>query len=67
MKSKLKEFNKMTREEQKIRILLENIELLTSSGDSVKVRALKEMTSVRYYSLIKKAMRIFQEDSDSSS
>ncbi len=67
MKSKLKEFNKMTREEQKIRILLENIELLTSSGDSVKVRALKEMTSVRDYSLIKKAMRIFQEDSDSSS
>lgn len=67
MKSKLKEFNQMTREEQKIRILLENIELLTSSGDSIKVRALKEMTSVRDYSLIKKAMRIFQQDSDSSS
>jgi len=66
MKSKIREFNKMTREEQKIRVLLENIELLTNSGDSIKVRALKEMTSIRDYSLIKKAMQIFQQDSDSS-
>lgn len=67
IRDKMKKYNELTREEQKIRILLENIELLTSNGDGIKVRALKELTSIRDYSLIKKAITIFLHDESSSS
>ena len=63
----MKKYNELTREEQKIRVLLENIELLTSNGEGIKVRALKELTSIRDYSLIKKAITIFLRDENSSS
>ena len=66
-KNKMKKYNELTREEQKIRVLLENIELLTSNGEGIKVRALKELTSIRDYSLIKKAITIFLRDENSSS
>jgi len=66
IRDKMKQYNDLTREEQKIRILLENIELLTSNGEGLKVRALKELTSIRDYSLIKKAMTIFLHDESSS-
>lgn len=66
-RDRMKRYNEMTREEQKIRILLENIELLTSNGEGLKVRALKELTSIRDYSLIRKAMAIFLRDESSSS
>lgn len=66
IRDKMKSYNELTREEQKIRILLENIELLTSNGEGLKVRALKELTSIRDYSLIKKAMDLFLRDERSS-
>lgn len=55
----IKGLNKKTRNEKKIRVLLENIQLLTSNGDELKVRALKEMTSIRDYKLIKEAIHRF--------
>jgi len=60
-KTIIKQYNMWTRKELKIRILVQNIELLTSNGDPIKVRALKEMTSIRDYALIKEAMNRFLE------
>tara|TARA_B100001287_G_scaffold24003_1_gene17462 strand:- start:29615 stop:30352 length:738 start_codon:yes stop_codon:yes gene_type:complete len=54
--------NEEVREQLKLRVLLDTIDLLTSSGDSVKIRALKEMTSIRDYKLIKKAMTLYLRD-----
>lgn len=62
LKKTMKGFNHETRKELKISVLLQNIELLTSNGDSLKVRALKEMTSIRDYSLIKEAIGRYLED-----
>lgn len=67
IKKTMKKFNEMTRKEQKMRILLENIQLLTSNGEPIKVRALKELSSIRDYSLIKKAISTFLDDESSSS
>lgn len=62
LKQTMKGFNRDTRKELKIEILLQNIELLTSNGDSLKVRALKEMTSIRDYKLIKEAIGRYLQD-----
>lgn len=51
--------NNEVREQLQLRVLLDTIDLLTSNGDAVKIRALKEMTSVRDYKLIKKAMNLY--------
>lgn len=61
LKQMIKGFNSETRKELKIEVLLQNIELLTSNGDSLKVRALKEMTSIRDYKLIKEAIGRYLE------
>ena len=58
----IKGFNRESRKELKIRVLMENIELLTSNGDAIKIRALKEMTSIRDYQLIKEAINLYLLD-----
>lgn len=48
--------NERIKRENKIEKVLEWIDLLTSSGDSIKMRSLKEMTKVRDYAILKEAI-----------
>ena len=48
--------NERIKRENKIEKVLEWIDLLTSSGDSIKMRSLKEMTKVRDYGILKEAI-----------
>ena len=48
--------NERIKRENKIEKVLEWIDLLTSSGDSIKMRSLKEITKVRDYAILKEAI-----------
>lgn len=48
--------NERIKRENKIEKVLDWIDLLTSSGDSIKMRSLKEMTKVRDYAILKEAI-----------
>ena len=52
--------NEKIKEEKNISRIIEAIEVLTSKGNKLKMRKLKELTSVRDYELIKKAVTLYQ-------
>ena len=52
--------NERIKRENKIEKVLEWIELLTSSGDSIKMRSLKDLTKVRDYSILKEALHRYE-------
>lgn len=55
IKEIVKENNKEIRKEKKIADVIECLDILSDNGNNVKIKALKEITSVRDYELIKEA------------
>ena len=55
IKDIIKENNKQIRKEKKIADVIECLDILSDNGNKVKINALKEITSVREYDLIKEA------------
>lgn len=52
--------NDKIKEEKNISRIIEAIEILTSRGNKLKMRKLKELTSVRDYDVLKKAVTLYQ-------
>lgn len=52
--------NEKIKEEKNISKIIEAIEILTSRGNKLKMRKLKEITSVRDYEVLKKAVTLYQ-------
>lgn len=52
--------NEKIKEEKNISKIIEAIEILTSKGNKLKMRKLKEITSVRDYEVLKKAVTLYQ-------
>jgi hypothetical protein len=52
--------NEKIKEEKNISKIIEAIEILTSKGNRLKMRKLKELTSVRDYDILKKAVTLYQ-------
>ena len=55
IKEIVKENNSQIRKEKKIADVIECLDILSDNGNKVKINALKEITSVRDYELIKEA------------
>ena len=60
IKDRIKFYNISIREEVKILKVVECIEMLTSGGDDLKIKSLKQLTSERNYDIIKKAIIRFE-------
>jgi hypothetical protein len=58
----MEENNARIREENAIAKAMEAIEILTEGGDKLKMRKLKELTSIRNYKLLKKAVTLYQKN-----
>jgi hypothetical protein len=52
--------NEKIKEEKNISKIIEAIEILTSKGNVLKMRKLKELTSIRDYEVLKKAVTLYQ-------
>lgn len=52
--------NKEIKEEQEISKAIEAIDILTEGGNKLKMRELKKITSIRDYSILKKAIENYQ-------
>jgi hypothetical protein len=52
--------NEKIKEEKNISKIIEAIEILTSKGNRLKMRKLKEITSIRDYEVLKKAVTLYQ-------
>ena len=59
---KINAMNSKIREENAIAKVTEAIEELTAGGDKLKMRKLKEITSIRNYKLLKKAVTLYQKN-----
>ena len=59
-KNLIKNINKRVRREKQISSCIEYIDLLSDSGDKVKMTSLKDITSIRDYSILKEAMLRFE-------
>lgn len=62
IRGKMINLNQKIREENYIAKIIEAIEELTSGGCKIKMRRLKEITSVRDYSMLKKAVSLYQKN-----
>ena len=60
-KDLIKNINKKVRREKLISSCIEYIDLLSDSGDKVKMTSLKDITSIRDYSILKEAMIRFEK------
>jgi hypothetical protein len=60
VKKSLANANKEIKEENLISRAIEAIDILTDSGDKLKMRELKKITSIRNYSLLKQAVNLYQ-------
>jgi hypothetical protein len=56
-----KSLNFEIKEENEMAKAIEAIDVLTEGGDKLKMRSLKKITSIRNYSLLKKAVIRYQE------
>lgn len=56
----IKSMNKEIKEEQEISKAIEAIDILTEGGNKLKMRELKKITSIRDYSILKKAIENYQ-------
>lgn len=60
VRSDLKQVNDTIRREKQISKALETIDILTEGGNKLKMRALKTITSIRDYALLKEAVSRYQ-------
>ena len=58
----IENLNEKIKEEKNISKIIEAIEVLTSGGNKLKMRKLKEITSIRDYTILKKAVNLYQEN-----
>lgn len=61
IKGEIENLNAKIKEENYIAKIIEAIEELTSGGNRLKMRRLKEITSVRDYRILKKAVTLYQK------
>ena len=61
-KESIKKANQDIKNENLISRAIEAIDLLTDKGNALKMRELKKITSIRNYSLLKKAVFIYQNE-----
>lgn len=62
IKGRMEENNKTVRRENKIEKALEWIDVLSSDGDNVKMRILKDLTKIRDYSILKEALHRYEHE-----
>lgn len=60
--SDIKQINETIKEEIAIAKIMEAIDEITSGGNRLKMRKLKQITSVRDYSVLKKAVRLYDQN-----
>ena len=58
---KIKDLNEIIKETNLISKAIEAIDELTEGGNRVKMRQLKQITSIRDYSILKKAVKKYED------
>lgn len=61
IKKVITENNQKTRRESKIADCIEWIDILSSEGDKIRMRSLKDITKIRDYSIIKEAILRYEK------